>query len=418
MARKDLVNKLKRRKLYINKFQGSRPKDKMDKSDEILADSPKSFKLLRGIDRRLESNFGSHFIPSPEKIKLEELILINDLDRFDFDPGAGTDFGMRMRVDAAIDPEMEETEITTLADLGEFEEFTINFADGGATAQADYFTFEAPDGDIYAVWLDIDAAGTAPTGAAYVAADQQVEVDILSTDNDEDIAAAVVTALGVIPDLTIVDNLDGTLTFTYDVLGNFTNADTHNANDSGAGSIAETIDNEGVASNLQNKYFFIHSVDTDYYVWFNVNGEGIDPAQVGTAVMVALNGGETDAQVATALAAELDALDFDAAAALAVVTVTNEEDGSVSDASDGNTGFGFNVTNQGISGQPEIFQLVGIRENDIVEILEGELKGYKLQVIEIVDANTVRLEDVSTYTGPEIDLNIKIQITGNKATFE
>lgn len=101
MALKDLVNKLKRRKLYINKFQGSRPKDKMDKKDEILADSPKSFKLIRGIERRLDNDFGLEKLPSPEKLGKEKLLVINDVDRFDFDPGAPTDFGIRIQMDNA-----------------------------------------------------------------------------------------------------------------------------------------------------------------------------------------------------------------------------------------------------------------------------------------------------------------------------
>jgi hypothetical protein len=48
-----------------------------------------------------------------------------------------------------------------------------------AAAQGDYLHATAQDGTTYAVWLDIDAAGTAPTGALYVAADQKIKVSIV-----------------------------------------------------------------------------------------------------------------------------------------------------------------------------------------------------------------------------------------------
>ena len=73
----------------------------------------------------------------------------------------------------------------------------LNFelTSSGQPVQADYVTFEDSDGDDYAVWFDIDAAGTAPTGATYVAATNKVEVDILSTDSPNVIMSKYVSAL-------------------------------------------------------------------------------------------------------------------------------------------------------------------------------------------------------------------------------
>ncbi len=62
--------------------------------------------------------------------------------------------------------------------------------------QADYFTFESSTGNTYAVNFDVDAAGTLPAGASFVAATNKIEVDILSGDSDNDIVVKLFTALG------------------------------------------------------------------------------------------------------------------------------------------------------------------------------------------------------------------------------
>ena len=59
----------------------------------------------------------------------------------------------------------------------------------GVPTQADYYTFESSGGVTFAVWFDVDANGTAPTGASYVAATNQIEVDILSTDTEDQIVS-------------------------------------------------------------------------------------------------------------------------------------------------------------------------------------------------------------------------------------
>jgi hypothetical protein len=62
-----------------------------------------------------------------------------------------------------------------------------------------------------------------------------------------------------------------------------------------------------VAGSLNNRYFFISSPSTDYYVWFNVGGAGVDPAIAGrTAIPVAFAVNATANQVATAVAIALD----------------------------------------------------------------------------------------------------------------
>lgn len=107
-----------------------------------------------------------------------------------------------------------------------------------------------------------------------------------------------------------------------------------------------------VSGSLNNKYFLINSAldAIGYYVWFNVNSLGVDPAVSGrTAVPITLATNATAAQVATAVAAALDALAaFVSTSSGAVVTVTNASTGSTTDASAGTaTTFTVSVTTQG-----------------------------------------------------------------------
>lgn len=65
----------------------------------------------------------------------------------------------------------------------------------GQPVQADYISFEDSDGDDYAVWFDIDAAGTVPTAGPYLTATNKVEIDILSTDTPNQIMSKYVSTL-------------------------------------------------------------------------------------------------------------------------------------------------------------------------------------------------------------------------------
>lgn len=106
------------------------------------------------------------------------------------------------------------------------------------------------------------------------------------------------------------------------------------------------------AGSLNNKYFYLNSnLDTtEYYVWFDVDAGGTDPAIAGkTGLQVAISAGDSAATVASALQAVIDAeADFGASVATDTVTITAAAAGPVTDASDaGTTGFTITVTTQG-----------------------------------------------------------------------
>lgn len=72
---RSLINKLKRRRKSSNKNRGFRQQDKIDRKDEVLADSPSVYKYLRGIRRRQDADFGQQIQPSAEyKPGVEKLV--------------------------------------------------------------------------------------------------------------------------------------------------------------------------------------------------------------------------------------------------------------------------------------------------------------------------------------------------------
>mgnify|MGYP003972805217 CR=1 FL=1 len=94
------------------------------------------------------------------------------------------------------------------------------------------------------------------------------------------------------------------------------------------------VDNENDV--LNNRYFFLNSPGTDYYVWFDVNNTGIDPAPAGkTGVEVNLLSGDDDVAVAMAINTAIDSLaDFTAVFTDTVITISNNTAGECDTISD------------------------------------------------------------------------------------
>jgi hypothetical protein len=95
-----LVNKLKRRRKNLNPNRGFRRQDKIDLKDEVLADSPKVFEYMRGIQRRHNASFGQEQIASPKK-KPNELLFAATLNRKDYDD-PNEDFGISLEATADV----------------------------------------------------------------------------------------------------------------------------------------------------------------------------------------------------------------------------------------------------------------------------------------------------------------------------
>lgn len=95
-----LINKLKRREKSIKMdHNGFDRRDKQDKQEEVLAKT-KGYKLMRGIQRRLDKKWG--YDSAGHEPMLSKRMKASTIERFDYDAGAPTDFGIRLTMAAGL----------------------------------------------------------------------------------------------------------------------------------------------------------------------------------------------------------------------------------------------------------------------------------------------------------------------------
>lgn len=123
-----------------------------------------------------------------------------------------------------------------------------------------------------------------------------------------------------------------------------------------------------VAGSLNSTFFNVYSAlnAVAYYVWYNINSAGVDPAIVGkTGVMVAAATGATANTIATATRAALTAIPaFVITGATNHVIITNADSGATTNATDGTaaTGFSISITAQGVTANPaNVFLSVNVQ---------------------------------------------------------
>jgi hypothetical protein len=93
-----LVNKLKRKERKVRETPSY--KVKMDLAQETLVGSPGAYKLVRGQERRADASFGYDAVKTDPI--LEYRVAATSLERFDFDLGAGEDYGLLMTMPAGL----------------------------------------------------------------------------------------------------------------------------------------------------------------------------------------------------------------------------------------------------------------------------------------------------------------------------
>lgn len=245
----------------------------------------------------------------------------------------------------------EQSYLTPSAMGGTGEVQTITVAATSSAAQGDYFILEEPGGDKIAFWLDIDANGTAPTGAAYVASDNQVEINIVTGGTAVQNAALVAAAIESVGAFSVVDNLNGTVAVTFNMVGNAAAPTRHNTGDTGNGSFGVTTTTAGTAPTVQGKYFTFANTSTSYYGWFSSSGNGSDPAPGGTGVQIALSGDESNSEYLAAISSAIDGTSgFTSEVDGSRVIVSVDAEGAATDLGAGDSGFTVEVKSQGYSG--------------------------------------------------------------------
>lgn len=243
----------------------------------------------------------------------------------------------------------EQSYIVPSAMGGTGEVQTVTVPDTASAAQGDYFVLENMAGAKAAIWLDIDANGTAPTGAAYVAADSKIEVDIVTGGTAAQNAALVYAAAASILGWDAVDNEDGTVTYTSQYVGDSPAPTIHNTGDTGDGSFLVATTTAGTAPTVQGQYFTASNTTTAFAFWFSSSGNGSDPAVADhTAVEIALDGDESNSEYIAAIEAAIEAQSgLSAAVDGSRIYVSVDAVGAVADLTAGDTDFTVSIASQG-----------------------------------------------------------------------
>jgi len=88
-----LVKKLHRRERKVFRSQRLPDPDRRDKREELMQDSPRVLKVFRGLKRRLADMFGYDVLKHEPKLMVD--LEFSTVARFDYDLGAGTDYGLK-----------------------------------------------------------------------------------------------------------------------------------------------------------------------------------------------------------------------------------------------------------------------------------------------------------------------------------
>ncbi len=242
--------------------------------------------------------------------------------------------------------------VSSIADTGAKEVSDVTcVGDTLGSLNSTYFTFaSALDATHYYVWYDdgagVDPAipGATPIQVIYTIGDSADTIAGLTRSAVTSIAGADVVVTGATDHVIITNKL----------MGNSTNA----ANGTASPGFSYSI-TPGAASNLNSKYYTLSSINLvskaqkNFYMWFNVNSQGVDPAIAGkTAIPIAVAPGDSANTIATAMRAALNALsnDFAATGSNAAVITADLAYGPVTAAVDGvaATGFTFGAATAGV----------------------------------------------------------------------
>ncbi|HEY8272156.1 MAG TPA: hypothetical protein VIG33_14800 [Pseudobdellovibrionaceae bacterium] len=125
---------------------------------------------------------------------------------------------------------------------------TLTFPAVAGATQGDFVVLYNEAGQSIAAYIDIDAAGTAPTSPLYTAATYKVAISVATGDLAAAVATAFRTAVnGVLPDVTFT-LASATCICTQDIVGDCSNAVLKNSDGTGVGSITNSVGTEGLAA--------------------------------------------------------------------------------------------------------------------------------------------------------------------------
>lgn len=145
---------------------------------------------------------------------------------------------------------------------------TITIDTTANSAQADYVVLTNWNGETVAVWLDIDADGTVPTGVKYTGADYQVPVSIITDGTAAENGTLFYEALLARPEwafyTTLLDNEDGSMDITQTQAAAVDAADPENIGSTGAGSITASTGTTGLVGTVYDEQVAVVGGNTPY----------------------------------------------------------------------------------------------------------------------------------------------------------
>jgi hypothetical protein len=236
----------------------------------------------------------------------------------------------------------QETKVITRGDkLGTAHKTTVSFINRTPASLSGKAIILYDNGGAVKVWFNVDFASAEPTVPGTY---RSIQVNLLSSNDHETVAKKTALALSMDAQFLAVYSL------YYIIVSSSTVGSKPDSKDFNTSLyIKNTAGIDPVT--LNNKYFYINSATNteEYYVWYNVNGAGINPTISGkTGVMVAISTGSTSQAVAQATKIALDAIgDFITNIDSDVLLITNSLIGVTDLAQDVNTGFLFFVQKEG-----------------------------------------------------------------------
>lgn len=160
-----------------------------------------------------------------------------------------------------------------------------------------YFTIYDASGSV-GVWFNLDGGSVHPTTGAL----RDIEVGINSGDDVNQLAATL-SATILLDSQFYATSVGFNVAIITQVVGNKTN--------SSAGTSGLIITSQDGIPSMNNTWFSINTINNTsvYYVWYNVDGAGVDPTPIPLAIpiMVNLIGSDTDQLVAQKTAAAINA---------------------------------------------------------------------------------------------------------------
>jgi hypothetical protein len=228
----------------------------------------------------------------------------------------------------------QETRIVCRGDaLGSAHKTTISFINRTpASLAGKSFVLYDSTGAVN-VWFNVDFANSAPVNPSTY---RDIQINLLTGQDHETVAKKVALALSMDTQFLAVYSM------YYVIISSSSTGVKENSHDVNTGLFIKNT--AGVEpQTLNNKYFYINSATNanEYYVWYNVNGAGVDPLVPSkTGLMVAISTGSSSEAVAQATKIVLDATGkFITNISSDTLVITNELIGVTDLAKENNTGF-------------------------------------------------------------------------------